>query len=151
MQTKREKKELIDADKRQMEKKEKRKEKIVGDIVRSTMVACDETTPVIEVAQIMVLHRIRYCFVVNNHDELIGIIAARSLQKAAGSNMGKAVAGEVMLPKIYTARMNTTVTQAAKEMYKNRVQHLVVVTERPNKAAIGIIGATDILRQIDNK
>jgi len=125
-----------------------KKELTVGDLMRSKTVSCREDARAIEVAQIMVVHRIRYCFVLNGHDELIGVIAARSLQSAAGSKLENAIARDLMLPTIITTNRETTLSQAAAEMYRNRVQHLVVVSGNPNHSVSGIIGATDILRHM---
>lgn len=120
----------------------------VGDLMRSKTVACREDTSAIEVAQIMIVHRIRYCFVLNSHDELIGVIAAKSLQSAAGPQMESAIARDLMLPAVITTSRETTLSQAAAEMYRNKVQHLVVVSGNPNQLVSGIIGATDILEHM---
>jgi len=125
-----------------------KKEMTVGDIMRAKTVACREDTTAIDVAQIMVVHRVRYCFVLNNRDELVGVIAAKSLQSAAGPKLESTVARDVMLPTICTIKREMTIRQAAAEMHKNKVQHLVVISDHPNLVAVGIIGATDILKHM---
>lgn len=131
----------------QMPEKVVRKATTVADLMRTTAVACHEDTPANEVAQIMVVNRIRYCFVTNDRGELVGIIAARSLQHATGRE--GVLAKEVMLPGIVTITPKETIEQAAAEMYRNRVQHLAVILDRQgSQAVLGIIGATDILQSI---
>lgn len=118
----------------------------VGEIQRAKMVACSLETPAVEVAQIMVYHRVRYCLVQNAQDEVVGIVVSRSLQRAVGSESAKA--GDVMLPCV-TIGASESVEAALAKMYRNRLQHLLVVSDRAgSNAVVGIVGATDVLRLI---
>ena len=120
----------------------------VGDLLRVESVACQADTSSIEVAQIMMVHRIRYCLVLNKKDELTGIIVARSLQRAAGPRLEQFKAEDVMLPCV-TVTADEPIERAAAKMYLNHLQHLVVVSNRSgSNAVLGLIGATDILRHV---
>ncbi len=120
----------------------------VRDLLRVESVSCQADTSVIEVAQIMMVHRIRYCLVLNKKDELTGIVVARSLQRAAGPRLEQLTAEDVMLPCV-TVTAGVPVERAAAKMYLNHLQHLVVVSDRPgSNAVMGLVGATDILRHV---
>jgi CBS domain-containing protein len=121
----------------------------VGKIQRSRMVACRVDTPAVQVAQIMVYHRVRYCLVENAQDEVVGIVVSRSLQRAADSPSTQAA--DVMLPCV-TITPDEPAAAAAAKMYRNRWQHLLVVSDRPGSSAVlGIVGATDLLRLLAPK
>ena len=55
---------------------------LVRDLMRHGAITCDASTTVKEVAQIMVVNRIRYVVVVDEHNAVRGIISARSILKA---------------------------------------------------------------------
>jgi CBS domain-containing protein len=120
---------------------------LVRDLMRHGAVTCLADTPVREVAQIMVMNRIRYVVVTDEKNAIAGIISARSILKAWGKDLDTATAKDILLPYTVTVTQDTLLTDAIKMMQRRRIQHLVVVSERPpQKRAVGILSASDIVR-----
>jgi predicted transcriptional regulator len=55
--------------------------------MRRGAITCTEETSIQQVAQIMMVNRIRYCVVVGEKHEANGIISNRSILKALGSDL----------------------------------------------------------------
>jgi len=117
--------------------------------MRRGALTCTEDTTIREVSQIMVVNRLRYCVVVNAHHEVVGIISARSILKAFGKDLDKTKARDILLPYTITITPNSTMREAIDLMIKKKIEHLVVVSDRPgSKAVYGILSAADIVRQM---
>ena len=117
--------------------------------MRRGAITCGEDTSVREVSQIMVVNRVRYCVVVNDRHEVVGIISARSILKAFGKDLDKTKAKDILLPYTVTITPNSTMREAIGLKIKKRIEHLVVVSDRPgSKAVYGILSAADIVRQM---
>jgi len=117
--------------------------------MRRGAITCGEDTSVREVSQIMVVNRVRYCVVVNDQHEVVGIISARSILKAFGKDLGQTKARDILLPYTITITPNSTMREAIGLMTKKRIEHLVVVSDRPgSKAVYGILSAADIVRHM---
>lgn len=120
---------------------------LVRDLMRHGTVTCASDTPVKEVAQIMVMNRIRYVVVTDEKNAIGGIISARSILKAWGKDLDKTRAKDILLPHTVTVTPDTLLSDAIKMMQKRRIQHLVVVSDRPPlKRVVGILSASDIVR-----
>ena len=120
--------------------------KLVRELMRRGVLTCTLDTPIKEVAQIMVVNRTRYVVVSDERNAVAGIISARSILKAWGKDLEKVTAKDVLLPYTVTTRPDTPLVSAIKEMQKRRIQHLVIVSERPpHKQAVGILSASDLV------
>lgn len=121
----------------------------VKDLMRHGAVTCSLDTSVKEIAQIMVVNRIRYVVVTDEHGAVAGIISARSILKAWGKDLEKTTAKDILLPYTITATPNTPLSEAIKLMQKRRIQHLVIVSDSPQrKRVVGILSASDIVRHM---
>jgi CBS domain-containing protein len=119
----------------------------VKDLMRHGAVTCTQDTSVKEVAQIMVVNRIRYVVITDDHGAVSGIISARSLLKAWGQDLDKTVARDILLPYTVTTTPETPLAEAVKMMQKRRIQHLVIVNEQAShKRVVGILSAVDLVR-----
>ena len=120
---------------------------LVRDLMRHGTITCTLETPVREVAQIMVMNRIRYVVVTDERNAIGGIISARSILKAWGKDLDKTTAKDILLAYTVTVTPETLLTDAMKMMQRRRIQHLVVVSDRPpQKRVVGILSASDIVR-----
>jgi len=120
---------------------------LVKDLMRHGAVTCSLDTSVKEIAQIMVLNRIRYVVVTDDHGAVSGIISARSLLKAWGKDLDKTAAHDILLPYTVTTTPETPLSEAIRMMQKMRIQHLVIVSEKPpHKRVVGILAAVDLVR-----
>ena len=121
----------------------------VRDLMRHGAITCTLETPIKEVAQIMIINRVRYVVVVDEHNSVAGIISARSILKAWGKDLEKTTAKDVLLPYTVTTTPETPLTDAIKMMQRRRIQHLVIVSDRPpQKRVMGILSASDIVRHM---
>jgi CBS domain-containing protein len=119
---------------------------LVRDLMRHGAITCDASTTVKEVAQIMVVNRIRYVVVVDEHNAVLGIISARSILKAWNKDLDKTRAGNIVLPHTVTVTPETPLADAIKLMQSRRIQHLVVLSARPPYQSVaGILSASDIV------
>jgi CBS domain-containing protein len=122
---------------------------LVRDLMRHGAVTCAFDTPVKEVAQIMVMNRTRYVVVTDEHHAIAGIISARSILKAWGKDLDKTQAKDILLAYTVTTTPETALAEAIKLMQRRRIQHLVIVSERPpHKRVVGILSASDIVRHM---
>jgi CBS domain-containing protein len=122
---------------------------LVRDLMRLGAVTCPLDTPVKEVAQIMVVNRIRYVVVTGEHNAVAGIISARSILKAWGKDLDKTTAEDILLPYTVATTPDTPLVDAIKMMQKRRIQHLVIVADHPiHKRVVGILSASDVVRHM---
>jgi CBS domain-containing protein len=120
---------------------------LVKDLMRHGAVTCSLDTSAKEIAQIMVVNRIRYVVVTDDHGAVAGIISARSLLKAWGKDLDKTTAQDILLPYTVTTTPETPLSEAVKMMQKRRIQHLVIVSDQPpQKRVVGILAAVDLVR-----
>jgi CBS domain-containing protein len=119
---------------------------LVRDLMRHGAITCDASTTVKEVAQIMVVNRIRYVVVVDEHNAIRGIISARSILKAWNKDLDKTRARDIVLPHTVTVTPDMPLADAVKLMQARRIQHLVVLGARPPYQSVaGILSASDIV------
>ena len=123
-------------------------EKVIK-ILRRGAITCNEQMNIKEVAQIMVVNRIRYCVVVNAQNEVLGIISARSILKAFGKDLEQFKAKDILLPHSITITPNSTRQDAIDLMVRKKIEHLIVVSDRPgSKAVLGIVQASDLVSKM---
>lgn len=119
----------------------------VKDLMRHGAVTCTLDTSAKEIAQIMVVNRIRYVVVTDDHGAVAGIISGRSLLKAYGKDLEQTKAQDILLPYTITTTPDTPLPEAIKLMQKMRIQHLVIVSQQPpHKRVVGILSAVDLVK-----
>ena len=112
-------------------------------------ITCSGETSIREVAQIMVLNRIRYCVVLNEKNEIAGIISAHSILKAFGKDLDTMRAADILYPHTYTISPENTLEEAVKVMRDMKIEHIVVVSDKQgSKLVLGILNAGDIVTKI---
>jgi CBS domain-containing protein len=121
----------------------------VSNLMRRGSVTCTPETSIQDVAQIMVVNRIRYCVVVDEKHQVKGIISSRSILKALGSDLEQTRAGDVLLPYTITITPGTPLRDAAHLMARKRIEHIIVVSDRPgSKAIMGLLHADDVIARM---
>ena len=116
-------------------------------LMRRGAITCTQDTSIQEVAQIMVVNKIRYCVVVDEKHEVKGIISARSMLRAFGKDLEKTRAKDILLPYTVTITPNSLLKEAADLMSKKRIGHLIVVSDRPGsgRVILGLLHAEDVV------
>lgn len=115
-------------------------------LMRKGAITCSEETSVRDVAQIMVVNSTHYCIVINESHEVLGIISARSILKAFGRDLDQTKAKDILLPYTFTITPMTPLKEAIHLMDRRKIEHLIVVSDRPGtKAILGLLHVEDIL------
>jgi signal-transduction protein with cAMP-binding, CBS, and nucleotidyltransferase domain len=121
-------------------------EERVVHLMRKGAITCGEHTTIGQLAQIMAVNSARYCVVINSSHEILGIISARSILKTFGKNLDQTTARDILLPKTLTVTANSPLREAIHLMDKRKIEHLVVVSDRPgSKAVLGMLHVEDII------
>jgi CBS domain-containing protein len=121
----------------------------VSSLMRRGALTCTQETSIQEVAQIMVVNKVRYCVVVDEQHAVKGIISTRSILKAMGRDLGHTRARDILLPYTITITPGTPLKEAADLMAKKRIEHLIVVTDRPeSRAILGLLHAEDLIARM---
>jgi len=124
-------------------------EKKVMHAMRRGAFTCTEDTTLRDVAQIMTINNIRYCVVVNNEHEILGVISARSILMGFGKDLEQTTAGDILLPYTVTIGPNTPLKDAVDLMIRKKIEHLIVIPDRPGaKAILGMLHAEDIVNRM---
>jgi CBS domain-containing protein len=95
------------------------------------------STPIVDVAQMMLEKQFRHLLVCDNHGKLMGVISDRDVAAATG-----ATAGEIMTPHPRTVEPTTDLRTAISVMLNHRFSSLPVVQQQ---RLIGIITVTDLI------
>lgn len=121
----------------------------ISKLMRRGTITCTEDKSIREVAQIMVVNRLRYCVVVSGNNDVQGIISARSILRAFGRNLDRTTARDFLLPYTITVTPATPLTEAIQLMHDKKIEHLIVVSDKPgSKAVLGILSAADIVQSM---
>ncbi len=121
----------------------------VASLMRRGAVTCADDTPVRAVAQIMVVNRTAYCVVLDQKHEVIGHVSLRSVLEAFGPDLDEKKARDVLVRKATTVTPRTSIKEAIDLMNRDREEHLVVVSDRPDsKAVVGLLRAKDIIKSM---
>jgi predicted transcriptional regulator len=124
-------------------------EEKVRHLMRRGAITCTEETTLQEVAQIMVVNSIRYCVVINQKHEVVGIISTRSLLKGFQRDMARTTAKDILLPYTFTITPSSSLKEAIALMSQRKIEHLIVVSDRPgSKAILGLLHAEDIISKM---
>ena len=115
-------------------------------LMRKGAITCGEETSVREVAQIMVVNSTHYCVVINNNHEVMGIVSSRSILKAFDLDLEQTRAKDILVPYTFTITPSTPLKEAIQLMDKRKIEHLIVVSDRPgSKAILGLLHVEDIV------
>lgn len=124
-------------------------EEKVMHLMRRGVITCSEETNLQEVAQIMVANSIRYCVVTNPNNEVKGIISTRRLLKGYKKDLEQGRAKDILLPYTITITPNSSLKEAVRVMNQKKIEHLIVVSDRPGSSAIlGLLHAEDIISKM---
>ena len=126
-------------------------EEKVMHLMRKGGITCLGDTPLRDVAQIMVVNALRYCLVINERHEVLGVISARSILKGFDRDHETTTAKDILLPYTITITPYSPLKEAIDLMSKRKIEHLIVVSERPgSKAVLGLLHAEDIVSRMVN-
>jgi signal-transduction protein with cAMP-binding, CBS, and nucleotidyltransferase domain len=115
-------------------------------LMRKGTITCTEEASIREVAQIMLVNSTHYCVVINKSREVLGIISARSILRAFGRDLDQTKAKDILTPYTFTITPTTPLKEAIHLMDRRKIEHLIVVLDRPgSKAILGLLHVEDIV------
>ena len=124
-------------------------EEKVMQLMRRGVITCSEETNLQEVAQIMVANSIGYCVVTNPDNEVKGTISTRSILRGFMMDWEKTKARDILLPYTFTITPSSSLKEAVGLMSKKKIEHLIVVSDRPgSKAILGLLHGEDIISKM---
>ncbi|WP_342305326.1 homoserine O-acetyltransferase [Methanolobus sp. ZRKC5] len=117
---------------------------IVSDVMKTDIVSIKQGISIEETARVMFEKGITHLPVVNETNELMGIVTSWDISKAVALKC-KTLSG-IMTKNVLTAKGNEDIESTAKKMEQNNISALPVVDDE--KKIIGIIGSEEINRLI---
>jgi len=122
----------------------------VGQVMRRGAITCSEETSLRDIAQIMVVNRVRYCVVINSNHEVRGLISADSIIESFGEDLDLTKAKNVLQPlSVFAATSGSPLRKAIATMNEHKTEHLIVIADQPgSQAVLGILFASDIIARM---
>jgi CBS domain-containing protein len=106
----------------------------------------DPTALVSEIAQVLSDRRIGAVLVMDNAEQMLGIVSERDIVRSLAANGARTLemtAGQLMTRTVQVAHPETTVDQAMQIMTKGRFRHLPVLDR---DTLIGLISIGDVVK-----
>jgi CBS domain-containing protein len=115
----------------------------VRDVASSAVVAVGPAQSLREATQLMAKHRVGSA-VVQDAEQLVGILTERDVLNAvaAGTEPDAATVQDIMTADVVTVGPNWDLVEAAGEMARRRIRHLVVYE---GGQLIGVLSVRDVL------
>jgi CBS domain-containing protein len=129
-------------------------ERAVGDVMHQGVLACQDTTPIQEVARQMTEQDISALVVVNEDGNLVGLISRTDLVNARlyeqyWKNWRDLTASHIMITDVVSVKISDTVRYASKIMMDRRIHRVVVIEDKDGgKKPVGVLSITDLVREI---
>ncbi len=126
-------------------------EKKVRDIMARGIVTAkyDETMP--QIAGVMSEENVSCVVIVNQNDETAGIVTSLDIVKAFGKKtedeIKKTAAEDIMTPIVYNVNPEMTLKEVSNIMVVKDI-HRVVVLSPEGRKPVGLLSATDIVKEV---
>ena len=117
---------------------------IVSDVMKTDIISIRQGISIEETAKVMFEKGITHLPVVNETNELMGIVTSWDISKAVALKCR--ILSEIMTKNVLTAKGNEDIESTAKKMEQNNISALPVVDD--DNKIIGIIGSEEINRLI---
>lgn len=122
----------------------------VEEIMQTDVITCPEDESIYYALQLMRNHKIRHLPIINEHEELIGIIADRNVKDALPSSFQKLgdesffsrSVTEFMVTDVVTAHRLDFVEDLAAILYEHKIGCIPIVE---NKRVVGLVTESDML------
>ncbi len=126
---------------------------VVRDVMHYGLITCLPSTPIDEVARLMVEHRIHAVVVVDEEGLAIGVVSQTDMvlarQGRTPDRIAKMTASNIMTPGPISCTPDTLISEVITTLTRNRIHRLVVMEERDGRQwPIGVISMTDIIEHM---
>jgi acetoin utilization protein AcuB len=118
----------------------------VRDIMTQAVVTLTPQRSVPEAITLLAQHRFRHLPVVEDAQDMVGIVSDRDLLRALtrGANVDQMTVQEIMKPQVVAVRPETPLSAATTVMLQHRINCVPVLDDE--KRLCGIVTSTDLLR-----
>ncbi len=123
----------------------------VGQLMNRDPVTLESSAPLIHAAQIMRQEDVGSVMVVNDGEEVVGILTDRDIVVRGlvdGNNPATTLVGDVCSKQLNVLKPNSTVEEAVQLMRENSVRRLPVMD---NGKVVGVISIGDLALERDEK
>lgn len=118
----------------------------VHEVMHRGVITCTPDTALKEVARIMNATDVHALVVVNDRDEVQGVISHMDMLRIFGQDLYELRARDVMSTTIFSVKPDAPVSEAVAGMLENGVHRLLVAREEGEvKIPLGIISTTDVI------
>lgn len=126
----------------------------VGRVMHTDLITVSPDTPIVKAKDLISEKRIDHLLVIDPKGDLVGILSDRDIKQSWASPatslsthelnylLSQVTVGMIMIKKIITVPVDTTIERAAHIMQENRISALPVVE---NDKLVGIITTTDVM------
>jgi predicted transcriptional regulator len=121
----------------------------VGEIMTDKVISVNINTPVSKVVEKLTDEDISGLVVVDNAGDMVGVISALDVFKIMNEERENwdFVAEDIMTPFTISVTPDVGIDEAARMMLQNSIHRLIVTASPTRKKPVGIVSATDILRE----
>lgn len=123
---------------------------LVRDLMNRGVITCEADTPLCDVARTMIDENVHSIVVIDEVGEACGVISDLGILKGYNKDFVKMEAEDVLEGCTITVNPSETIEDAVSEMLAKHVHHLVIMSEKPLRRPVGILAATDIVREMAN-
>lgn len=125
-----------------------KKKVLVRDLMHLGVITCEVDTPLCDVARMMIDESVHSIVVIDEEGEACGVISDLGILEGYGKKFVNMKAEDVLKGCTITVNPSVAIEEAVKEMLEKHVHHLVIMSERPLRRPVGILAATDIVREM---
>lgn len=129
-------------------------DRLVGEVMHHGVLTCRRDTPIQDVARFMADNDVSALVVVNDDDNMIGLISRTDLVNARlyeqyWKHWRGLTAGHIMITDVVVVNPKDTMQHASKLMMERHIHRVVVVEpgEQGGKP-VGVLSVTDVVRDI---
>ena len=118
----------------------------VREVMHRGVITCAPDTALKEVARIMNATDVHALIVVNDRDEVQGVVSHIDMLRVFGQDLYALSAQDVMSTTIFSVTPDAPVSEAVSKILKHKVHRLLVAREEGEaKIPTGIISTTDVI------
>lgn len=121
---------------------------LVREVMHLGVITCRVDTSLCEIARMMIDNNVHSIVVLDEAGEVCGVISDLILMKAYSKDIVNMKAEDIVKGCTVTISPNATLDEAVKVMTDKKIYHLVILSEPPFRRPIGILAASDVVREL---
>jgi CBS domain-containing protein len=127
-------------------------EKKVRDVMSRGIITTRYDETLSNAAEVMTEEDISCLVIVNQNDEVVGIVSSLDIVKAFGektpTEISETTAEDIMTPLVYNVIPQMTLKEVSNIMVIKGIHRVVVLSAEGDRKPVGLLSATDIVREV---